>query len=482
MRWHAPARWGRIPRTGDRGRPTAAAGAALSGDMGKDRYLDHGKDRELQRTYRGRAERDERDEPLPRVGPERAVVVGSYPKAGDDATDSLEEMVELLRTAQAVTVARMVQHRPSPDPRTFLGKGKLEELRELVAAEKPDVVAVDGELSPGQQRQLEDRLKVRVVDRTAVILDIFALHATTAEGKLQVELAQLEYSYARQEGLWQHLERLGGGVGTRGPGESQLESDRRLVRERMGVLRRRLRDVARSREVMRSGRLASGVPRIALAGYTNAGKSSLMNSLSEAGVTVDDALFETLDATTRAIERRGYRILLSDTVGFIRGLPHQLVEAFRSTLEEVRDADLILHVADASEPEHRRVAQALAVEDVLEEIGAGGIPRLAVLNKVDRLDAEARAALTARHPDALQVSALTGEGLDVLRDRLADVARERLTAIDVVVSWDDGATLSAIYAQGHEISQQEVEGGTRITALLPPPAAARITAAARVGS
>jgi len=442
--------------------------------MGKDRYVDQKKERELQRTYRGRAERDERDEPLPRIGPERAVVAGSYRRAGDDATDSLAEMVELLRTARAEVVATLTQNRNDPDPRTYLGKGKLEELRDLVDELRPDVVAVDGELSAGQQRQLEDRLKIRVVDRTAVILDIFALHATTAEGKLQVELAQLEYSYARQEGLWQHLERLGGGVGTRGPGESQLESDRRMVRERMALLRRRLRAVARSREVMRGRRLESGVPRVALAGYTNAGKSSLMNALAQAEVSVNDALFETLDATTRAIERHGHRILLSDTVGFIRGLPHQLVEAFRSTLEEVRDADLVLHVADASEPEHRRLAQARAVEDVLEEIGAGGIPRLSVLNKVDLLDADERAALMARHPGALVVSARTGEGLETLRDRLADVARARLTPVDLVVPHDDGAILAAVYAQGREIRTEAVDGGTRLRALLPPAAAARI--------
>ncbi|HWH14065.1 MAG TPA: GTPase HflX [Miltoncostaeaceae bacterium] len=442
--------------------------------MGRDRYLDHKKERELQRTYRGRAERDEREQPLPRVGPERAVVTGSYPRAGEDASDSLAEMIELLRTARAEVVAQLTQHRHDPDPRTYLGKGKLEELRELVHQVEPDVVAVDGELSAGQQRHLEDRLQVRVVDRTAVILDIFALHATTAEGKLQVELAQLEYSYSRQEGLWQHLERLGGGVGTRGPGESQLESDRRMVRDRMGLLRRRLRAVARSREVMRGRRLESGVPRVALAGYTNAGKSSLMNALAGAEVPVDDALFETLDATTRAIERRGHRILLSDTVGFIRGLPHQLVEAFRSTLEEVRDADLVLHVADASEPEHRRLAQARAVEDVLEEIGAGAIPRLLVLNKADLLDAEERAALRGRHPRALLVSARSAEGLEALRDRLADVARARLTPVDLIIPHDDGATLSAVYAHGREIHQEPVDGGTRVTALLPPATAARL--------
>ncbi|MFN8109695.1 MAG: GTPase HflX [Thermoleophilia bacterium] len=447
--------------------------------MGKDRFLEHGKDRDLQRTYRGRAERDPDEVPLPRIGPERAVVISSVQRADEDAQDSLTEMGELLRTAGAEVDRTVVQQRPHPDQRAYLGRGKLDEVKELVESTKPDLVAVDGELSPRQQRTLEDRLGVRVVDRTAVILDIFALHATTAEGKLQVELAQLEYSYSRQEGLWQHLERLGGGVGTRGPGETQLESDRRMLRKRMGVLRRRLRDLDRSRGVMRERRLDSGVPRVALTGYTNAGKSSLMNALSGADVEVDDALFETLDPTTRAIEHHGHRVLLSDTVGFIRALPHQLVEAFRSTLDEVRDADLVLHVADASEPEHRRLAQATAVEDVLEEIGAGEIPRLRVLNKVDRLDADQRLAVAAREPEALLTSAVTGEGLEQLRDRLADLARVRLTAVDVVIPWADGALLSEVYRQGHEVREEPTEEGLRVTALLPLAAAARLRTALR---
>ncbi len=443
--------------------------------MGKDRYLDHGKDRQLQRTYRGGGGRgaDDRDG-LTRADRERAIIVASVPRLDDDAEDSLAELVELLRTAGADTVARVVQQRVRPDNKTYLGRGKLDELHEMFPALRPDLVAVNGELSPGQQRALEDRLQIRVVDRTAVILDIFALHARTAEGKLQVELAQMEYSYQRQEGLWQHLERLGGGVGTRGPGETQLESDRRLLRNRMGVLRRRLRDLDRSRGVMRDQRLGSGAPRVALSGYTNAGKSSLMNALSGAHVAVNDALFETLDPTTRMIEERGYRVLLSDTVGFIRHLPHQLVEAFRSTLTEVQDADLILHVADASEPEHRRLAHALAVEDVLEEIGAGAIPRLLVLNKTDRIDAEQRQALIARHPDAQLTSALTGAGVDALRERLIDLARARLTPLDVVIPWGAGTLLSDVYRQGRDISEQETESGLRVTALMPAAAAARL--------
>lgn len=451
--------------------------------MGKDRYVDHGKDRQLQRTYRGGAEREDGRDTTIDKGPEKAVLVASVPRLDEDAEDSLHELVELLRTGGAQTVARIVQQRVRPDPKTYLGKGKLDELLEMLDEYQPDLVAINGELSAGQQRVLEDRLSIRVVDRTAVILDIFALHARSAEGKLQVELAQLAYSYQRQEGLWQHLERLGGGVGTRGPGESQLESDRRLLRNRMAVLRRRLRDLDRSRNTMRDRRLGSGFPRIALAGYTNAGKSSLMNALSGASVSVNDALFETLDPTTRAIEERGYRILLSDTVGFIRALPHQLVEAFQSTLNEVHDADLILHVADASEPEHRRLAQAIAVEDVLEEIGAGEIPRLVVLNKVDRVSDADRQALRARHPDAMLTSALDGEGIDAVRERLVDVARERLTQLDVVIPWSAGGLLSDIYRQGRDISEEQTDHGLHVMAMMPPAAAARLhTAIAALAS
>jgi GTP-binding protein HflX len=445
--------------------------------VGKDRYLGHGKDRDLQRTYHGGAERDPARDTTVDKGPEKAILVASVPRLDEDAEDSLYELVELLRTGGAQTIARIVQQRVRPDPKTYLGKGKLEELHEMLAEYRPDLVAINGDLSAGQQRALEDRLSIRVVDRTAVILDIFALHARTAEGKLQVELAQLAYSYQRQEGLWQHLERLGGGVGTRGPGESQLESDRRMLRNRMAVLRRRLRDLDRSRNVMRDRRLGSGVPRVALAGYTNAGKSSLMNALSGASVSVNDALFETVDPTTRAVEERGYRIVLSDTVGFIRALPHQLVEAFQSTLNEVHDADLILHVADAAEPEHRRLTQALAVEDVLEEIGAGGIPRVMVLNKIDRISEDDCRALRARHPDAVLISALTGDGMDALRARLVDVARERLTQLDVVIPWSAGGLLSDVYRQGRDISEEQTDRGLRVTAMMPAAAAARLQTA-----
>jgi GTP-binding protein HflX len=440
---------------------------------------------ELQRTYRGKAKRDvEKEEsPYPTAKPvERAIVVASMDVPADEQEDRLTEIRELLRTAGADVVDVLVQRRAVPNPRTYLGKGRLEDLIELVKRTKPDLVALEGDLTPSQQRILEDRLNTRVVDHTGLILDIFALHAHTAEGKLQVELAQLEYNYARQEGLWQHLERLGGGVGTRGPGETQLESDRRLLRNRMSVLRARLRDLERSRDVMRARRVASAVPRLALAGYTNAGKSSLMNALTGAGVNVNDALFETLDPTTRTFELDGTRFLLSDTVGFIRRLPHQLVEAFKSTLEETRDADLILHVADASEAEERRVAREGAVLEVLDEIGAGDVPRLLVLNKIDRVGLDDREALRYRHPGAAEISALTGEGLDELRARLIEFARSRLTPIEVLVPYRQGAIVSTIYSVGRDVEQEPGEEGTLMRALVPPAAAAKIHAALNGGA
>jgi GTP-binding protein HflX len=403
-------------------------------------------------------------------------VLAALPRE-EDAEEHLDELGELLRTAGARAVATVVQRRDMPDPRTYLGRGRLEEVDEIVEREEPDLIVAEGELSAGQQRHLEDRFNTRVVDRTAVILDIFALHASTAEGKLQVELAQLEYYYARQEGLWQHLERLGGGVGTRGPGETQLEVDRRLIRTRMARLRRRLGKVADSRELRRKRRRQSDVPRVALAGYTNAGKSSLMNALTGADVTVDDALFETLDSTTRSLEHQGCTVLLSDTVGFIRHLPHQLVEAFASTLDEVCEADLILHVIDASEAEERREARMRAVEETLRGIGADEIPRHLVLNKIDLVDEHRRAVLANRWPQALRVSALTGEGLEELRDRLAALAVERMVAVDLVIPFDRGDLLATVHASGSNVVQDTDERGVRVSALLPVATAGRLRAA-----
>src|SRR5438105_13100180 len=292
--------------------------------------------------------------------------------------------------------------RPHPDRRSYVGKGKLEELKDAYASAGAEVLVVDDELTPVQQRALENALQARVVDRTQLILDIFAQHAVSAEGKLQVELAQLEYNLPRMRGMWQHLERLGGGVGTGGPGESQLETDRRIARRRITLLRRRLKELRKQREVRRKGRRTSEVPTVALAGYTNVGKSTLLNALTGAEVSVENRLFETLDPTTRGFEFEGRRYLVTDTVGFIRRLPHQLVEGFASTLEETLVADMVLHVADASVSEERLDEMVRAVEDVLNEIGAVELPIQLVLNKIDRVDEIGRRRLANRFPDVPQ--------------------------------------------------------------------------------
>ena len=323
---------------------------------------------------------------------QRALAIGVLTgKPGEDA--ELGELGELLRTAGVAVTGTVVQQRKEPDPDRYLGRGKLEEVAREIRATGANLVACDDELLPRQERNLEQALGVPVIDRTAVILDIFADHAHSAAGKLQVELAQLEYNLARMRGLWTHLERLGAGIGTRGPGESQIETDRRLARDRIAALRRELRVVERNRETMRAERERSAVPTVALAGYTNAGKSTLLNALTGAEVGVANRLFETLDPTTRNFELSGRDYLLTDTVGFIEKLPHQLVEAFKATLEETTLADLIVHVVDASETEERRMLDMHAVDEVLEEIGAGEKPRLLVLNKADLLSEDDRRAV-----------------------------------------------------------------------------------------
>ncbi len=324
-------------------------------------------------------------DPAPGAEPERGFVLAA-PAKGTDFDAELAELRELARTAGVEPVAELVQHRERPDPRTYIGKGKLVELQDAFKRAGAESVIVDDELSPVQQRRLEDAVQARVVDRTQLILDIFAQHAVSAEGKLQVELAQLEYNLPRMRGLWQHLERLGGGVGTRGPGESQLETDRRLARRRVTLLRERLRRLAKQRATRRKSRRRSETPTIALAGYTNVGKSTLLNALTDAGVSVDDRLFETLDPTTRGFEVDGRRYLVTDTVGFIRRLPHQLVEGFAATLEETLVADLVLHVVDASAADDELDAMLEAVHAVLGEIGAGELPVELVLNKIDAVD------------------------------------------------------------------------------------------------
>jgi GTP-binding protein HflX len=406
--------------------------------------------------------------------PERGFVLAVLGQ-GVDPDDELGELEELARTAGVEPVARLVQHRAQPDTRTYVGKGKLEELKDSYKAAGSEVLIVDDELSPSQQRALENTMQARVVDRTQLILDIFAQHAVTAEGKLQVELAQLEYNLPRMRGMWQHLERLGGGtgglgagVGTRGPGESQLETDRRLARRRITLLKQRLRELGRQRDVRRQERRRTEQPTVALAGYTNVGKSTLLNALTGAEVSVRNRLFETLDPTTRGFEHEGRRYLVTDTVGFVRRLPHQLVEGFAATLEETLVADLVLHVVDGSAPQERLHEQIASVNAVLQEIGADDLPRELVVNKIDLVDETRRAQLANRYPDALQVSAATGAGLEELRARIADRFAERFEPVRLLLPYAEGAKLNELYALGAPIEEREdTDEGVLVLARLP---------------
>jgi GTP-binding protein HflX len=406
-------------------------------------------------------------DPAPGAEPERGFVVAVL-APGVDEDEELGELRELLRTAGVAPVGELVQRRASPDPRTYVGKGKLEELKASLADSGAESVVVDDDLDPGQQRRLEDALSARVVDRTQLILDIFAQHASSAEGKLQVELAQLEYNLPRMRGMWQHLERLGGGIGTRGPGESQLESDRRIARRRIGLLERRLRGLEKRRAVQRKARGRSAAPVVALAGYTNAGKSTLLNALTDADVSVNDRLFETLDPTTRGFEHDGRRYLVTDTVGFIRRLPHQLVEGFAATLEETLMADLVLHVVDASEPDERLDDTVRAVNAVLDEIGADELPLEIVLNKVDLVDPLRLRRLANRFPDSLRISARSGERLDALRARIAERFANRFRPVRLLVPYDHGRVLTELYELGAPIEERiDRADGVLVHARLP---------------
>ena len=410
---------------------------------------------------------------------QRALAIGVV-RDGEHREDPLGELKELLRTAGVATAGDLVQRRSEPDPDRYLGRGKLAELKREIATSDANLVACDDELAPRQERNLEQDLGVPVIDRTAVILDIFADHAHTAEGKLQVELAQLEYNLARMRGLWTHLERLGagrmdGGIGTRGPGESQIETDRRLARDRITALRRQLRRVERNRAVMRARRERAALPSVSLAGYTNVGKSTLLNALTGAGVGVGERLFHTLDPTTRAFEHNGRRYLLTDTVGFIRKLPHQLVEAFKATLEETVLADLILHVVDGSEPEEDRADSIGAADATLEEIGAGSTPRLLVMNKVDLLDGEGRRDLSLRHPEAVLVSAETGDGLENLGSRVATEIARRLREVELLVPFGAGERLSQLHEIAGDLEREDREDGVLVRARLPAALADRFS-------
>ncbi len=403
---------------------------------------------------------------------QRALAIGVVPSPAVEGEDQLAELKELLRTAGVATAGEMVQVRDAPDGDRYFGRGKLDELKAEVKRSGANLVACDDELLPRQERNLEAALDVPVIDRTAIILDIFADHSHSAEGNLQVELAQLEYNLARMRGLWTHLERLGagrmdGGIGTRGPGESQIETDRRLARDRITTLRRRLKQVEQNRGLQRSQREASPVPAVALAGYTNAGKSTLLNALTGAGVSVGARLFHTLDPTTRTYDHDGRSYLVTDTVGFIRKLPHQVVEAFKATLEETRLADLIVHVVDGSEPAPMRAEAIAAVDSVLEEIGAGDRPRLLVFNKMDLLDDEGRRELLVGVPDAIGVSAETGEGIDELRERIETAFEGTLREVELLVPYAQGARLSELYELAGDLERSERADGVLVQAKIP---------------
>jgi GTP-binding protein HflX len=416
---------------------------------------------------------------------ERVVLAGVWSGSDGtaaDAENSLKELAALAETAGSEVLDGVLQRRLSPDSSTWLGAGKAAELRGIVAATGADTVIADGELSPSQRRGLEDIVKVKVIDRTALILDIFAQHAKSKEGKAQVELAQLEYLLPRLRGWGESMSRQAGGrvaggegIGSRGPGETKIELDRRRIRTRMARLRRQIKEMRPARETRRSARRRGGVPQVAIAGYTNAGKSSLLNRLTGAGVLVEDALFATLDPTVRRAETPdGRTYTLADTVGFVRSLPTQLVEAFRSTLEEVAEADVLLHVVDASHPDPEM--QIAAVRTVLGEIGlraAGSdVVELVVLNKCDQADPEVVARLQRREPGCVVVSARTGHGIEELRERVAQALPRPDVLVDVVVPYQRGDLVSRTHTTGSVIVEEHTGEGTRLRARVAPELAA----------
>ncbi|RJF42537.1 GTPase HflX [Actinomyces sp. 2119] len=413
------------------------------------------------------------------TGVDRADAAGSQ-----DIVTSLRELAALAQTAGSQVLDAVIQRRDHPDPATYLGSGKARELAEAVAASGADTVIVDDELSPSQRRALEDVVGVKVVDRTALILDIFAQHAKSREGKAQVELAQLEYLLPRLRGWGESMSRQAGGrvaggqgIGSRGPGETKIELDRRRIHTRMARLRREIKEMTPSRQARRGSRRRGGIPSVAIAGYTNAGKSSLMNRLTDAGAMVQDALFATLDPTVRRAETaEGRTYTLTDTVGFVRNLPHELIEAFRSTLEEVAEADLLLHVVDAAHPDP--LGQVAAVRHVLSDVpGALEVPELVVLNKVDLADPVVVATLRTALPGAVVTSARTGEGLARLRERVEEALPRPDVVVDVVVPYSRGDLVSRAHADGEVDSADYTEAGTHLVARVGPALAAELRSA-----
>ncbi len=405
---------------------------------------------------------------------ERVVLIGVWTSGTlEEAEQSLQELKALAETAGSLVLEGLVQRRDKPDPATYVGSGKARDLRAIAVESGADTVVVDGELTPGQLRGLEDVVKVKVIDRTALILDIFAQHARSKEGKAQVELAQMQYMLPRLRGWGESLSRQaggrvagGGGIGTRGPGETKIETDRRRIRNRMAKLRREISHMGTARTTKRQERRRRAVPSVVIAGYTNAGKSSLLNRLTGAGVLVENALFATLDPTVRRAETPDGRVYtLADTVGFVRHLPHKLVEAFRSTLEEVADADLIVHVVDGAHPDPE--LQLSAVREVFAEIGAADVPELVVVNKADAAEPAVLARLRRNVPGCAVVSARTGAGLEALRELVAQRLPRPDVDVAVLVPYDRGDLVSRVHAHGDVYATEHTADGTRLDARVP---------------
>jgi len=402
---------------------------------------------------------------------EKFILVG-VETGKDRMEESLTELEELLETAGGETVGRVIQNLESINKATYVGKGKVDEIRELAQELGADGIVCDDELSPAQLSNLKDELDMKVLDRTLVILDIFAAHAQTSEGKLQVELAQLKYRSSRLTGLGKNLSRLGGGIGTRGPGESKLESDRRAIRERVSQLRSEIEKVESSRETLRKHRMSDGIPVIAIVGYTNAGKSTFLNKITDAGILAEDKLFATLDPTTRNLKiPDGEEVLFTDTVGFISKLPHNLVDAFKSTLEEAKYADLILHVADASNPEVDE--QMKVVYRTLEELKVTGKPVITFLNKQDKLEEE-RIIKDIKADAVVKGSAKTGEGIDELLSKITEILREGKVLIDTVLSYADTSKISVIRKKGQLLSEEYEGEGIKVKAYVPKAVAGQL--------
>ena len=384
-----------------------------------------------------------------------------------EVEESLDELGRLAESAGAEVVGRVTQERRAPTPKLYFGKGKVDELKASSERQAANLVISDDSLSPIQERNLGGSLGLKVIDRTALILDIFAQRARTMEGKLQVELAQLSYLLPRLVGQWKHLERLGGGIGTRGPGETQLESDRRMIRHRIQKIRGDLNRVRTHRRLLRDRRKASGLPVAALVGYTNAGKTTLLNQLTGAGHVAADQLFVTLDPTARLVSRAGHApFILTDTVGFIRKLPHQLVAAFKATLEELEEADVLVHVVDASHPGLEE--QMAAVDSLLTQLELKGRPSIVALNKVDRLDADVALEALVDRFDGVAISARTGEGVDRLLDRVAQTLGPRVERVTLRIPYQDGTALAHCYGRGRVLARSDEADGIRLEVELAP--------------